>query len=47
MIDIRRHLHQHPELSFEEAQTAEYIKSFYEGKDVKVTQPLEKNMLLL
>ena len=22
MIDIRRHLHQHPELSFEETQTA-------------------------
>ncbi len=35
MIDIRRHLHQHPELSFEEAQTAEYIKSFYEGKMLK------------
>lgn len=47
MIDIRRHLHQHPELSFEEAQTAEYIKSFYEGKDVKVTQPLEKEHAII
>lgn len=47
MIDIRRHLHQHPELSFEEAQTAEYIKSFYEGKDVKVTQPLDKEHAII
>ncbi|UXU83435.1 amidohydrolase [Mammaliicoccus sciuri] len=47
MIDIRRHLHQHPELSFEEAQTAEYIKSFYEGKDVKVTQPLEQEHAII
>lgn len=47
MIDIRRHLHQHPELSFEETQTAEYIKSFYEGKDVKVTQPLEKEHAII
>ncbi|WP_434547346.1 M20 metallopeptidase family protein [Mammaliicoccus sciuri] len=47
MIDIRRHLHQHPELSFEEAQTAEDIKSFYEGKDVKVTQPLEKEHAII
>ncbi len=47
MIDIRRHLHQHPELSFEEVQTAEYIKSFYEGKDVKVTQPLEKEHAII
>ncbi|UXV28988.1 M20 metallopeptidase family protein [Mammaliicoccus sciuri] len=47
MIDIRRHLHQHPELSFEEAQTAEYIKSFYEGKDVKLTQPLEKEHAII
>ncbi len=47
MIDIRRHLHQHPELSFEEVQTAEYIKSFYEGKDVKLTQPLEKEHAII
>ncbi|MER2106868.1 MAG: amidohydrolase [Solibacillus sp.] len=36
IISIRRHLHQHPELSFEEQQTAQYIAGFYEGKDVTV-----------
>ena len=25
-IEFRRHLHRHPELSFEEAQTAQYIE---------------------
>ena len=29
VIDIRRHLHAHPELSFEEEKTAAYIKDFY------------------
>nr|WP_263314059.1 amidohydrolase [Mammaliicoccus sp. Marseille-Q6498] len=41
MIEIRRHLHQHPELSFEETQTADYIQSFYKDKDVKVSKPLD------
>lgn len=36
MIEIRRYLHQHPELSFEEEETAKYIADFYKGKDVKV-----------
>src|SRR5690606_23982598 len=36
MIAIRRHLHEHPELSFEEQQTAQYIMDFYENKDVKI-----------
>src|SRR5699024_612589 len=40
MIEIRRHLHEHPELSFEEEKTAEYIVDFYEGKDVEI----EKNV---
>ena len=30
MIAIRRHLHQHPELSFQEKATAAYIKAYYE-----------------
>lgn len=30
MIDIRRYLHQHPELSFKEEKTAAYIAAFYE-----------------
>ncbi|WP_433748685.1 M20 family metallopeptidase [Falsibacillus pallidus] len=29
MVDIRRYLHQHPELSFKEVNTAKYIADFY------------------
>ncbi|MER2114900.1 MAG: amidohydrolase [Solibacillus isronensis] len=36
MIQIRRHLHQHPEISFQEEKTAQYILDFYKGKDVEV-----------
>lgn len=36
MIQIRRHLHENPELSFKEEKTAQYIVDFYEGKDVDV-----------
>lgn len=36
MIEIRRHLHAHPELSFQERATADYVANFYEGKDVVV-----------
>ncbi|MEI5992831.1 amidohydrolase [Candidatus Enterococcus mansonii] len=36
MIEIRRYLHQYPELSFQEYKTAKYIADFYEGKDCSV-----------
>ncbi|WP_033827410.1 M20 family metallopeptidase [Bacillus andreraoultii] len=36
MIEIRRYLHQHPELSFKEEKTAQYIANFYKDKDVNV-----------
>ncbi|MFC2949923.1 amidohydrolase [Virgibacillus sediminis] len=36
MIEIRRYLHEHPELSFEEEKTAAYITEFYQGKDVEI-----------
>lgn len=36
MIEIRRHLHANPELSFKEEKTAQYIADFYQGKDVDV-----------
>lgn len=36
MIAIRRHLHAHPELSFQEKETAQYIEAFYEGKNVDI-----------
>ncbi|MGN7388050.1 amidohydrolase [Sporosarcina sp. SAFN-015] len=36
MIEIRRHLHEYPELSFKEEKTAQYIADFYKGKDVEI-----------
>lgn len=37
MVSIRRHLHQHPELSFEEVETPKYIAAFHRnlGHEVK------------
>lgn len=36
MIEIRRYLHENPEVSFKEEKTAQYIADFYAGKDVEV-----------
>ncbi|MFE8700240.1 M20 family metallopeptidase [Cytobacillus sp. FJAT-54145] len=36
MVEIRRYLHQHPELSFQEVNTANYIRSYYENIGVEV-----------
>ena len=36
LIEVRRYLHQHPELSFHEEETARYIAAFYAGKDCVV-----------
>lgn len=36
MIEIRRYLHQYPELSFQEKETPMYIGDFYKDKDCKV-----------
>ncbi|MCV42350.1 amidohydrolase [Listeria monocytogenes] len=36
ITQIRRHLHEHPELSFHEAETAKFLQDFYKGKDVEV-----------
>jgi hypothetical protein len=38
MIEIRRYLHQHPEISFKEEKTAQYIAGFYVGKDVQIAR---------
>lgn len=40
MVNIRRYLHQYPEVSFEEYKTAQYIAEFYE----KLKIPYEKNI---
>ncbi len=36
MVKIRRVLHQHPELSFQEFKTAKYIQDFYKKLDIEV-----------
>ncbi|MDQ0415345.1 amidohydrolase [Mesobacillus stamsii] len=36
MVEIRRFMHQHPELSFQEKDTARYIAEFYEKLGVEV-----------
>ena len=36
MIENRRWLHAHPELSYEEKETSKFIAKFYEGKDAEV-----------
>lgn len=40
MVEIRRYLHQYPEVSFEEYKTAEYIADFYKSLNI----PYEKNV---
>lgn len=37
MVEIRRHLHEHPELSFEEVETPKYIAAYHEklGHEVR------------
>ncbi|MCG8410860.1 MAG: M20 family metallopeptidase [Bacteroidales bacterium] len=43
VIAIRRHLHQNPELSFEETQTAQYIISLLKKAQVKYTAGIANN----
>ncbi|PSL45148.1 amidohydrolase [Salsuginibacillus halophilus] len=38
MVDIRRYLHQHPELSFEEVHTPAYIRDFHEKLGLEVNE---------
>ncbi len=35
IINIRRHLHEHPEVSFHEQETAKYIKDFYHQNGIE------------
>ncbi|MFC4797850.1 M20 family metallopeptidase [Neobacillus sp. GCM10023253] len=43
MVSIRRHLHQHPELSYQEYETAKFIVSFYEKLGIKVNSNVGGN----
>lgn len=36
IIQIRRHFHENPEVSFKEEKTAQYIADFYKGKDAEI-----------
>ena len=36
IVEIRRHLHQHPELSFQEKQTSEYVAQFLESEGLNI-----------
>lgn len=45
MVEIRRHIHENAELSFEEFETAAYIGDFYEDKDVEITKNMGGNGL--
>ncbi|MDZ7716874.1 MAG: hypothetical protein U5J95_11740 [Balneolaceae bacterium] len=41
MIEIRRHLHRNPELSYQEFETTEYILGKLEELDIPADRPLE------
>ncbi|WP_423801457.1 amidohydrolase [Neobacillus sp. SAB-20_R2A] len=43
MVSIRRHLHQHPELSYQEYETAKFIVSFYEKLGIEVNSNVGGN----
>lgn len=43
MIEIRRYLHAHPELSFKEKETPKYIADFYNGKEAAVETNIGAN----
>lgn len=43
MVSIRRYLHQHPELSFQETKTARYIVDFYKQLGVEVREQVGGN----
>jgi len=43
MVEIRRYLHQHPELSFQEVNTAKYIADFYKDLGIEVRENVGGN----
>lgn len=40
-VETRRYLHQHPELSFKEFKTTEFIQSRLEELEIPVEKPLQ------
>lgn len=47
IIDIRRYLHQNPEISFNEFETSKYIQDFYSTKDCVVEKDVNGNGLVI
>jgi len=47
LIEIRRYLHAHPELSFEETETAKYIANQLDLLNIKYTKDVGGNELLV
>ena len=45
LVAIRRHLHSHPELSFKEHKTAEYIESHLQGLGMTTTRCAETGVV--
>src|SRR5688500_3397339 len=42
IVSIRRHLHQHPELSFEEYKTSEFVCSVLDAHHISYTEGMVK-----
>ena len=45
MVKHRRHIHENPELSFKEVETAKYLADYYKDKDVEVAKNMGGNGL--
>ncbi|MBM7604202.1 amidohydrolase [Metabacillus crassostreae] len=46
MIDIRRYLHMHPEISFQEVKTAAFIKKYYQDLGIEIRENVGGNGLV-
>lgn len=46
MIDIRRYLHMHPEISFQEVETAAFIKKYYQDLGIEIRENVGGNGLV-
>ena len=50
IVSIRRYMHMHPELSFQEFETSNYIKSILKSWDIKFLDgcvPIKSNLSLI
>jgi amidohydrolase len=45
VVEWRRHLHRHPELSFEESETADFVASILSSLDLHVTRPADNAVI--